>query len=74
MIGIGLATRLVGAVVALPQRHRDRLPGEEHALRRLGQQLGVNGTPTFYINGIKVPSLRPAYFDAAIEYLLKKQG
>jgi hypothetical protein len=41
---------------------------------RLGQQLDVNGTPTFYINGIKVPSLRPAYFDAAIEYLLKKQG
>ncbi len=41
---------------------------------RLGQQIGVNGTPTFYINGIKVPSLRPAYFNAAIEYLLKKQG
>jgi protein-disulfide isomerase len=39
---------------------------------RLGQKLGVNGTPTFYINGIKVPSLRPAYLDAAIAYLLKK--
>ncbi len=26
---------------------------------RLGQQLGVSGTPTYYINGIKVPGLRP---------------
>jgi uncharacterized membrane protein/predicted DsbA family dithiol-disulfide isomerase len=39
---------------------------------RLGQQLGVQGTPTFYINGIRVGSLRPAYFDAAIAYLLSK--
>ena len=39
---------------------------------RLGQQLGVQGTPTFYINGIRVNSLRPAYFDAAIAYLLSK--
>ena len=39
---------------------------------RLGQQLGVQSTPTFYINGIQVGSLRPAYFDAAIAYLLNK--
>ena len=39
---------------------------------RLGQQLGVQGTPTFFINGIRVNSLRPAYFDAAIAYLLSK--
>jgi len=39
---------------------------------RLGQQLGVTGTPTFFVNGIRVGSLRPAYFDAAIAYLLNK--
>lgn len=39
---------------------------------RLGQQMGVNGTPTFFVNGIRVGSLRPAYFDAAIAYLLAK--
>lgn len=39
---------------------------------RLGQQLGVQGTPTFFVNGIRVGSLRPAYFDAAIAYLLSK--
>jgi protein-disulfide isomerase len=40
----------------------------------LGQKLGINGTPTFYLNGIKLPSLRPAYFDAAIEWALKQAG
>ena len=38
-----------------------------------GQRLKVSGTPTFYINGIKIGGgLRPAYFDAAIAYELKK--
>jgi len=39
---------------------------------RLGQKLGVSGTPTFFVNGIRVGSLRPAYLDAAIAYLLAK--
>jgi uncharacterized membrane protein/protein-disulfide isomerase len=39
---------------------------------RLGQQVGVTGTPTFFVNGIRVGSLRPAYLDAAIAYLLAK--
>ena len=39
---------------------------------KLGTSLGVNGTPTFFVNGIKVGSLRPSYFDAAIAYLLAK--
>ena len=49
----------------LPAVHQDAV---------LGQKLGVNGTPTFFINGIKVPSLRPAYFDAAIAHELQKAG
>jgi uncharacterized membrane protein/protein-disulfide isomerase len=39
---------------------------------QLGQKLGVTGTPTFFLNGIQLPSLRPAYFDAAIEWALRK--
>jgi len=39
---------------------------------RLGQKLGIQGTPTFFVNGIRVGSLRPAYLDAAIAYLLNK--
>jgi uncharacterized membrane protein/protein-disulfide isomerase len=40
---------------------------------QLGQRLGISGTPTFFINGIRInSSLRPAYFDAAIAYELKR--
>jgi uncharacterized membrane protein/protein-disulfide isomerase len=45
---------------------------EVRADSQMGQRLGVNGTPTFFINGIKVPSLRASYFDAAIAYELQK--
>ena len=41
---------------------------------QLGQKLGVTGTPTFFINGVKLPSVRPAYFDAAIAHMLRKAG
>ncbi|MBI4888890.1 MAG: thioredoxin domain-containing protein [Acidobacteria bacterium] len=40
---------------------------------QLGQKLQITGTPTFFINGIRIAStLRPAYFDAAIAYELQK--
>lgn len=41
---------------------------------QLGQRLGVTGTPTFFINGIKLGGFRPAAFDAVIAYELKKAG
>jgi uncharacterized membrane protein/protein-disulfide isomerase len=43
---------------------------------QLGTKLGVTGTPTFFLNGIRMPSvtLRPAHFDAAIAYELEKAG
>jgi uncharacterized membrane protein len=41
---------------------------------QLGQKLGVSSTPTFYINGIKLGTLRPTYFDATIRHALKKAG
>jgi uncharacterized membrane protein/protein-disulfide isomerase len=39
---------------------------------QLGQKLGVSGTPTFFLNGIRLPSLRPAYFDAALDWALRR--
>ena len=40
---------------------------------QLGQKLQIQGTPTFFINGIRIGStLRPAYFDAAIAHELQK--
>jgi uncharacterized membrane protein/protein-disulfide isomerase len=41
---------------------------------QLGQKLGITGTPTFFLNGIKLPSLRPAYFDAALDWAVRKFG
>lgn len=40
----------------------------------LGRQLDVQGTPTFFVNGIKVNALRPVFFEALIEHELKKSG
>ncbi len=41
---------------------------------QLGQKVGVSGTPTFFINGIRLGGFRPAAFDAVIAYQLKKAG
>ena len=41
---------------------------------QLGQKLGITGTPTFFLNGIQLPSLRPAYFDAAIDWAIRRAG
>ena len=39
-----------------------------------GQQLGVRGTPTFFMNGIRMPNLRGEFFAAAIEWELRRVG
>jgi protein-disulfide isomerase/uncharacterized membrane protein len=40
----------------------------------LGVQLGVRGTPTFFVNGVRIPGLKAEFFDAAIAYELKQAG
>jgi len=40
---------------------------------QIGQKVQITGTPTFFINGIRIGStLRPAYMEAAIEHELKR--
>jgi uncharacterized membrane protein len=39
-----------------------------------GVQVGVRATPTFFINGVKIPGVKPEFFDAAIAYELKLAG
>jgi uncharacterized membrane protein len=41
---------------------------------QLGQRLEVSGTPTFFLNGIRLGGLRPVAFDAVIAYELQKAG
>jgi uncharacterized membrane protein/protein-disulfide isomerase len=55
----------------------ERYPKMLEAIRadvQLGQKLEVSGTPTFYINGVKIPSLRAASMDALIAHALRKAG
>ncbi len=37
-----------------------------------GSQLKVSGTPTFFMNGLRLPGLRAEYFDAAIAWELRR--
>ena len=38
----------------------------------LGASLGVNSTPTFFINGVKIGGVQPQVLDYLIEYELSK--
>ena len=37
-----------------------------------GQQLKVTGTPTFFVNGMRLPGMRPEYFDVVIAWEMKR--
>ena len=37
-----------------------------------GTQLGVRGTPTFFMNGIRLPNLRGEFFEAAVQWELRR--
>jgi uncharacterized membrane protein/protein-disulfide isomerase len=39
-----------------------------------GLQLKVNGTPTFFMNGLRLPNLRGEFFEAAVLIELKRVG
>ena len=37
-----------------------------------GSQLKITGTPTFFVNGMRLPGLRGEFFDAAIAWELRR--
>ncbi len=39
-----------------------------------GAQLKISGTPTFFMNGMRLPGLRAEFFDAAIAWELRRAG
>ena len=64
--------REVAQVTDFDAQYATQLEAVRADVRR-GEQLQITGTPTFYINGIKIGGgLRPAYFDAAIAYELRR--
>jgi uncharacterized membrane protein len=72
-------TRKLEEVAQIPKAEFDaQYPKLVEAVRadsQLGQRLGVNGTPAFFLNGVRFPTtIRPSYLDAAIAHMLKKAG
>jgi len=64
--------REVGQVTDFDAQY-PRVLGEVKADAAYGRQLGVNRTPTFFINGIKIEGgLLPHFFDTAIAHELKR--
>jgi protein-disulfide isomerase len=62
----------VAQVTDFDARYNDVLAAVR-ADAQLGQKVQIQGTPTFFINGIRIGStLRPAYMEAAIEHELKR--
>jgi uncharacterized membrane protein len=62
----------VAQVTDFDQRYTEVLAAVR-ADAQLGQKVQITGTPTFFINGIRIGStLRPAYMEAAIEHELKR--
>ncbi|HEX6209157.1 MAG TPA: vitamin K epoxide reductase family protein [Methylomirabilota bacterium] len=61
----------VGAVQDFDARYAQTLE-QVKADIRMGASLQVRGTPTFFINGVRIPIVKPEYFDAAIAYELAR--
>lgn len=61
----------VGGVTDMDARYADVLT-QVKADTNKGVQLRVASTPTFFLNGIRLPGLRPEFFDAAIAWELKR--
>lgn len=65
--------REVAQITDFDQHYSGLLPAIREDVQ-LGQKLGVTGTPTFYMNGVKLGNVRPTYLDATIQYFLRKSG
>lgn len=65
--------REVGRVTDFESRYPSALAQVKQHVE-LGAKLGVRGTPTFFINGVRIPGLRAEFFDAAIAYELRQAG
>jgi protein-disulfide isomerase len=69
MLKQGVAT--VGGVTDFDARYAKTLELVKGDIGQ-GVQLQVRGTPTFFMNGIRLPNLRGEFFEAAVEWELKR--
>lgn len=68
------AAREVGGVTDFDAKYKTELEGVRSDVA-LGKLLGVESTPTFFINGVLLKgAYMPQFFQAALEYELKRPG
>jgi protein-disulfide isomerase len=71
--GVREAAKSVGGVTDFDARYPATLELVRGDVAQ-GGQLNVRGTPTFFMNGIRLPGLRAEFFDAAIQWQLRQGG
>ncbi len=67
------AARTLGGVTDFDARYASTLQLVKGDIEQ-GGQLQVQGTPTFFMNGIRLPGLRAEFLDAAIALEMKRAG
>jgi uncharacterized membrane protein/protein-disulfide isomerase len=69
------AARTIGGVTDFDAQYQRTVEAVQSDIA-LGQLVKVQSTPTFFVNGIRVPEngLQPAYWDLAIRFELKRAG
>ncbi len=67
------SARTLGGVTDFDARYATTLQLVKGDIEQ-GGQLQVQGTPTFFMNGIRLPGLRAAFLDAAIALEMKRAG
>lgn len=67
------AAQMVGGVTDFDARYQTTLTLVKGDIAQ-GGQLQVQGTPTFFLNGIRLPGLRAQFLDAAIALEMKRAG
>lgn len=67
------AVQSIGGVTDFDARYQATLQLVKGDIAQ-GGQLKVAGTPTFFLNGIRLPGLRAAFLDAAIALEMKRAG
>ena len=65
------AAATVGGVTDFDKRYAGTLELVQADIAQ-GQQLQITGTPTFFLNGMRLPGLRAEFFDAAIAWELRR--
>jgi protein-disulfide isomerase len=71
--GLKQAIRDIGAVTDFDTQY-PRVLNDIKTDTQLGGLLGVNSTPTFFFNGVKIPAQSPEVMDGLIAHTLKKAG